>query len=41
MLGRDKWKNREKTGKCSTSQGFEGDLYFLSLNGKNTPILPF
>ena len=30
-------ENRDKTGKCSSSQGFEGNFYCLSLNAKNTP----
>ena len=25
ILGRDKWKNMAKTGKCSISQNFQGD----------------
>ena len=36
ILGRDKWKNRNKTGKCSISRGLKGNFYHLSLNGKNT-----
>ena len=26
ILGKDKWTNRDKTGKCSISQGFEGEF---------------
>ena len=34
-------QNKDKTGKCSIFQDFEGNFYFsnLSLNNKNTTIL--
>ena len=31
ILGRDKWKNRAKTGKCSISKALKRDFYNLYL----------
>ena len=41
-LGRNQWKNRDKTGKMlNFPELLKGNFYHLSLNGKNTPISPF
>ena len=34
-------ENRDKIGNAQFPRALKGNLYCLSLNGKNTPILPF
>ena len=34
-------ENRDKTGNAQFSRALKGNFYCLSLNGKNTHILPF
>ena len=31
ILGRDKWQNRDKTGKYPISQGFKGEFLLFAL----------